>query len=308
MIEPQDLSLLIKKRAAELGFAACGIVEAAPVDADVRAGFERWLAGGNNGTMAYMTGHFEKRINPTLLVDGCRSIIVVAQNYFPATATPSISRYAQGTDYHYVVKEKLARLLDYIREFCPVEGRAFCDSAPVLERYWAVKAGLGWCGKNHQLIIPGAGTHFFLGELLVDVNLCYDAPYEGNRCGNCSACIDACPGKAFDADGFDARRCLSYFTIEYGGDLPEKFDEMAEKCFYGCDRCQTACPHNRFATSHDEPLFSPSDELLAMTPDDWRSLTKEQFNKLFKHSAAKRCGYDRLMRNIRATLGPENNK
>jgi epoxyqueuosine reductase len=240
-------------------------------------------------------------MDPTLLVEGCRSIIVVAQNYYPATASPNLSRYAQGKDYHRVIKDKLFLLLEYINSTTPAKGRAFCDSAPVAERYWAVQAGIGTYGRNRQLIIPGNGTHFFLGELFIDVETEYDTPLTENLCNNCNACIRNCPTGALSEKGLDARRCLSYLTIEYRGELlPETSEKMGE-CFYGCDRCQTVCPHNRAAQPNDEPQFSPSNELLSMKSNDWKELTKEKFDNLFKDSAVQRCGYEQLMRNIKAS-------
>ncbi len=302
MTGKQELSLLIKQRAAELGFSACGIVKAEAVAATVRKEYEEWIAQGAHGEMGYMARNFEKRMDPTLLVEGCRSIVVVAQNYYSRTASPYISKYAQGKDYHRVVKDKLFRLLEYINTHTAVNGRAFCDSAPVAERYWAVQAGIGTCGKNRQLIIPGHGTHFFLGELFIDAEAEYDTPIEKSLCNNCNACIKNCPTGALGDKMFDARRCLSYLTIEYRGELPTEISGQTEKCFYGCDRCQSACPHNRMAAPHNEPQFAPSDELLTMQKADWEGLTKEQFDSLFKDSAVQRCGYEQLMRNIKASM------
>ena len=300
MTEQQRLSLLIKKRAEELGFSACGIVKAEAVKASVRREFEEWIAQGAHGEMGYMARNLEKRMDPTLLVEGCRSIVVVAQNYYPTTASPHISRYAQGKDYHRVVKDKLFQLLEYINTITPTKGRAFCDSAPVLERYWAVQAGLGTCGRNRQLIIPGCGTHFFLGELFIDAEAEYDTPLKESLCNGCNACIRNCPTGALSENGFDARQCLSYLTIEYRGELPTATGEQLGGCFYGCDRCQSACPHNRAAKPHNEPQFTPSDELLTMSESNWKELTKEKFDTLFKDSAVKRCGYEQFMRNIEA--------
>ena len=301
MTEKQKLSQQIKQRAAELGFSACGIVKAEAVNAATRKEFEEWIAQGAHGEMGYMARNFEKRMDPTLLVEGCRSIIVVAQNYYPSTASPNLSRYAQGKDYHRVVKDKLFLLLEYINTIIPTKGRAFCDSAPVLERYWAVQAGIGTYGRNRQLILPGSGTHFFLGELFIDVETDYDAPLQQSLCNNCNACIRSCPTGALSENNFDARRCLSYLTIEYRGEfLPETSEKMGE-CFYGCDRCQSACPHNRQAQPHNEPQFTPSNELLSMKSNDWKELTKEKFDSLFKDSAVQRCGYEQIIRNIKAS-------
>jgi epoxyqueuosine reductase len=248
-----------------------------------------------------MARNFEKRMDPTLLVEGCRSIIVVAQNYYPATASPNLSRYAQGKDYHRVVKDKLFLLLEYINTITPAKGRAFCDSAPVLERYWAVQAGIGTYGRNRQIILPGSGTHFFLGELFIDLETEYDVPLQQSLCNNCNACIRSCPTGALSENNFDARRCLSYLTIEYRGELLPETNEKIGVCFYGCDRCQSACPHNRQAQPHNEPQFTPSNELLSMKSNDWKELTKEKFDSLFKDSAVQRCGYEQIIRNIKAS-------
>lgn len=301
MTEKQKLSQLIKQRAAELGLSACGIVKAEAVNAATRKDFEEWIAQGAHGEMGYMARNFEKRMDPTLLVEGCRSIIVVAQNYYPAIASPNLSRYAQGKDYHRVVKDKLFLLLEYINTITPAKGRAFCDSAPVLERYWAVQSGIGTYGRNRQIILPGSGTHFFLGELFIDLETEYDVPLQQSLCNNCNACIRSCPTGALSENNFDARRCLSYLTIEYRGELLPETNEKIGVCFYGCDRCQSACPHNRQAQPHNEPQFTPSNELLSMKSNDWKELTKEKFDSLFKDSAVQRCGYEQIIRNIKAS-------
>ena len=299
-MEPRELSTLIKQRARELGFTACGITRATAVSDDMRRQFDEWIASGANGGMNYMAGNYEKRMDPTLLVEGCRSIIVVAQNYYTSNFSPYLSRYAQGKDYHKVVKDKLFQLLQYINQLTPTKGRAFCDSAPVLERYWAVQAGLGWCGKNRQLVVPHAGTHFFLGELFIDTETAYDAPYTATHCGNCNACIENCPTGALSNKGLDARKCLSYLTIEHRDKLPGDTGEKMGECFYGCDRCQSVCPHNRHAHTTDEKLFYPSEALLEMQASDWAGMTQERFDELFHESAVQRCGYLQLMRNIEA--------
>ena len=252
--------------------------------------------------MQYLERNCDKRFNPTMLVEGCKSIICVAMNYTPKQHIEGIADYAQGLDYHKVVKERLYMLLQSINCVQNVQGRAFCDSAPVLERYWAVKSGIGYIGRNRQLIVPGKGSNFFLGELLIDIELCYDAPCERDFCGNCSKCIDACPGKALNEEGMDARKCLSYLTIEHRDKLPENIGEKMGNCFYGCDRCQTVCPHNRFATPNTMPELQPSPLLLQMTKEKWSTLTKEEYKELFRHSAVERCKYEQLMRNI-AALG-----
>ncbi len=301
MTEKQKLSHFIKQQAAELGFSACGIAKAEAVSVATRKEYENWIAQGAHGDMSYMARNLEKRVNPTLLVEGCRSIVVVAQNYYPRTTiTPYISRYAQGKDYHRIVKDQLFKLLEQINSHTPVKGRAFCDSAPILERFWAVQAGLGTCGRNRQLIIPGYGTHFFLGELFIDIETEYDTPLKENLCNNCNACIKSCPSGALSEKGLDARRCLSYLTIEHRGELPPGTN-LPDRCFYGCDRCQSACPHNRMAPPHNEPQLDPTEELLAMNSENWENLTKETFDTLFKESAVQRCGYEQLMRNIKAS-------
>lgn len=299
MMDKRELTRYVKDQAIQLGFDMCGIANAAPVAEETATYCNRWIEQGRNGTMSYLERNCDKRYNPTLLVEGCRSVIVVALNYFPQRPVEGISHYALGEDYHKVVKERLFMLLKRINEKRTCHGRAFCDSAPVLERYWAVEAGLGWIGHNHQLIIPGKGSYFFIGELLVDIGLEYDTPYTDNHCGKCNRCIESCPTCALDKDGFDARKCLSYLTIEYRGKLPENIGEKMGNCFYGCDRCQTACPHNRFAKPNNIPELQTKPELLQMTPGDWRRLAKEQYDNLFCNSAVERCGYEQLVRNIK---------
>ena len=294
-----ELSSYIKDEAQNLGFSACGIAKAQAVEATSAQYCSQWVQEGNNGTMQYLERNCEKHYDPTLLVNGCKSIVVVALNYAPTKPIEGISHYALGADYHKVVKDRLFMLLNRINEKQQCQGRAFCDSAPVLERYWAVKAGLGWIGRNHQLIIPQKGSYFFIGELFIDIELEYDTPYTQNHCGNCKKCIESCPTCALKESGFDARRCLSYLTIEYRGELPENIGEKMGKCFYGCDRCQTACPHNRFAEPNNITELQPKAELLQMSAKEWSTLTKEQYDMLFSHSAVERCGYEQLMRNIR---------
>lgn len=297
-----ELTRYIKTEALRLGFDVCGIAPASPVSSQVADEVNRWVADGNYGTMAYMERNSEKRLNPCLLVEGCKSIISVALNYYPGDNSCEecmhLSRYARGADYHKVVKDKLYLLLQSINSVAECKGRPFCDSAPVLERYWAVQAGLGWVGRNRQLIIPKAGSHFFLGELLVDIELDYDTPFDKSYCGNCRKCIDACPGGALSPTGIDARKCLSYLTIEHRGELPENLGEKMKNCFYGCDACLKACPHNRFAIPTREEAFHSPEKLSQMSDDDWLSLSEEEYSNLFSHSAVERCGYSQLKRNI----------
>ena len=300
MITKEDLSIFIKSEAKRLGFDICGIAKAEAVAPEVAAIYNHWIEQGKHATMGYLERNSEKRFNPALLVDGCKSIISVAMNYAPKQAIKGIANYAQGKDYHKIVKDRLFLLLQSINSVSPVQGRAFCDSAPVLERYWAMKSGIGYIGHNRHLIIPGKGTNFFLGELLLDIELYYDTPLQRDLCGNCRKCIDSCPGKALSENGLDANRCLSYLTIENRGDLPENIGEKMGNCFYGCDRCQAVCPHNRFATPNSTPELQPSEQLLQMTESKWHSLTKDEYDTLFAESAVQRCGYEHLVRNIAA--------
>lgn len=300
MMSKSEITAYIKAEALRLGFDICGIAKAVPVPAEVAAAYNSWLQEGKHATMQYMQRNCEKRLDPTQLVQGCRSIIVVAMNYAPKQQIEGIANYAQGKDYHKVVKDRLFLLLQSINSVCEVQGRAFCDSAPVLERYWAREAGIGYIGRNRQLIIPGKGSNFFLGELLVDIELCYDSPEQRNLCGNCTRCIDNCPGGALNEKGLDANKCLSYLTIENRGELPENIGEMMGNCFYGCDRCQAVCPHNKFSTPNDTPELQPSEALLKMTTERWQALSEKEYKSLFAESAVERCGYEQLMRNIKA--------
>lgn len=261
--------------------------------------------------MAYLENYPDKRFDPRLLVPGVRSIVSVALNYAPSrrmpTDAPQFASYALGKDYHDVVKHKLSQLAERLGFELSDQVRAFCDSAPVLERYWAVRAGLGWIGRNHQLIIPHAGSMFFLGELFLPVEVDYDKPME-SRCGTCNNCVEACPTQALkrNADGdtckFDSRLCLNYQTIENRGEIPDELAAKLAPYIYGCDRCQSACPWNRFAVPNTTPELQPSDELLAMKREDWLTLTEEEYRKLFKGSAVKRAKYAGLMRNIKDAL------
>lgn len=296
----EELTAHIKAEALRLGFDVCGIVKADAVSSETAKMYNGWIKEGRHATMHYLERNSEKRFNPTLLVEGCKSIICVAMNYTPKQMIDGIADYAQGKDYHKIVKDRLYLLLQGINNIHKVQGRAFCDSAPVLERYWAAAAGIGYIGRNRQLIIPGKGSRFFLGELLVDAELCYDTPLQRDLCGNCRKCIENCPGKALSDTGLDANRCLSYLTIEHRGELPENIGETMGNCFYGCDRCQAVCPHNRFATPNSIPELQPNEALLQMKEEQWHTLTKETYDKLFEGSAVERCGYEQLVRNITA--------
>ena len=310
MLTGQSLKDNIKAEASRLGFFVCGFAKAAPVTDAMRRHYLDWLAEGGNADMAYLSNHLDKRFDPRLLVPGVKTIVVVALNYFPAhrlpDGEPQIADYALGLDYHDIVKQKLRQLAENVGF---ADYRAFVDTAPVLERYWAVQAGLGWIGKNQQLIIPHAGSEFFLGELFITEELQPDEP-KLNRCGTCHSCVDACPTHAVclpiehvegygDITKFDARRCLSYQTIENRGELSEEANAAMGDTFYGCDRCQHACPWNRFAKPCTEPLLQPREELLDMTRQKWDNLTVDDYRRLFKGSAVKRAKYEGLMRNIK---------
>lgn len=316
MLTSISLKDKIKAEASRLGFFVCGFARAEPVSEAMRGHYLGWLADGRNADMAYLGNNLDKRFDPRLLMPGVKTIVVVAQNYFPARrlpeGEPQIADYALGLDYHDIVKQKLRQLAATVGI---ADYRAFVDTAPVLERYWAVRAGLGWIGKNQQLIIPHAGSEFFLGELFVTVELPPDEPLP-NRCGTCHRCVDACPTHALslpatcvegygDITRFDARLCLSYQTIENRGELTVDAKAAMGDTFYGCDRCQRACPWNRFAKPSTEPLLQPREELLAMTRQKWENLSEEDYRRLFKGSAVKRAKYEGLMRNIKACLAGE---
>lgn len=299
------ISYDIKEEAQRLGFSACGFAKAEPVNEEATQALDQWTEKGYHANMLYMERNRHLRLDPTQLVPGCRTLIVVALNYYPQRLLPKesyqIAYYAYGKDYHQVVKDKLHQLYSYIKEIVPhVEGRAFCDTAPLLERYWAVKAGLGFIGRNRQLIIPREGSYFFLGVLAVNIEL--DAYPHSNSlsCGDCKRCLIACPTKALTTDGIDCKRCLSYLTIEHRGPIP---DEMAKKLgqrIYGCDTCQQVCPHNRYAQCTEESSFDLSLERASMTNEDWHTLTPERYKELFKNSAIDRAGYEGLKRNMEA--------
>lgn len=298
---PRELSSYIKAEAKRLGFAVCGIAKAGIVPPEEVKRYTEWINNGNHGTMSYLERNCDKRENPALLVPGCKSIVSVAMSYAQPAAPKThlhLSRYAQGKDYHKVVKERLHALLKSINEATGANGRAFCDSAPVLEHYWAEQAGIGRVGINRQLIIPGLGTFFFLGELFIDQEAEADTPIHRNPCINCNRCIINCPTGALTKTGFDARKCLSYLTIEHRGDLPENIGEKMGKCFYGCDRCNASCPHNGNDEQETAKELLPSEELAAMSDEEWFALNEERYDKLFKDSAVERAGYAQLMRNI----------
>ncbi len=298
----EKYSQLIKAESKRLGFLSCGISKAEFLE-DEAPRLESWLNKNHHGQMAYMENHFDKRLNPKLLVDDSKSVISLLFNYFPSEEQNSdsykISKYAYGQDYHFVMKEKLKELLNTIQsQIGDVSGRAFVDSAPVLDKAWAAKSGLGWIGKNSNLITQKVGSFYFIAELIIDLELEYDYPTT-DHCGTCTACIDACPTDAIVAPYVvDGSKCISYFTIELKDNLPiemkSKFDDWA----FGCDVCQDVCPWNRFSKPHNEPLFNPNPELLSFSKKDWEEITNDTFNKVFKNSAVKRTKFEGFKRNI----------
>ncbi len=264
---------------------------------------ENWLNKNMNGEMTYMENYFDKRLDPTVLVPDSKSVISLLLNYFPLETQPSdtykISKYAYGTDYHFVIKDKLKQLMQFIsEEIGEVHGRAFVDSAPVLDKAWAAKSGLGWIGKHSNLLTKQLGSFYFIAELIVDLDLEYDTPVT-DHCGSCTACIDACPTNAIVADRVvDGSKCISYFTIELKNEIPTSQKGNFEDWMFGCDICQDVCPWNRFSKPHSEPLFNPHPELLSITKKDWEEITEEVFQQLFKKSAVKRTKFSGLKRNI----------
>lgn len=298
----EKYSQLIKAESKRLGFLSCGISKAEFLEEEAPR-LESWLNKNHHGQMSYMENHFDKRLNPKLLVDDSKSVISLLLNYFPSEEQNSdsykISKYAYGQDYHFVIKEKLKELLNTIQlQIGEVSGRAFVDSAPVLDKAWAAKSGLGWIGKNSNLITQKVGSFYFIAELIIDLELEYDYATT-DHCGTCTACIDACPTDAIVAPYVvDGSKCISYFTIELKDNLPiemkGKFDDWA----FGCDVCQDVCPWNRFSKPHNEPLFNPNPELLSFSKRDWDEITNDTFNKVFKNSAVKRTKFEGFKRNI----------
>jgi epoxyqueuosine reductase len=293
---------IIKAESKRLGFLSCGISKAGFLEEEAPR-IENWLNNNMNGQMSYMENHFDKRLNPTHLVDDAKSVISLLLNYYPSELqnqdSYKISKYAYGQDYHHVIKEKLKELLYFIQtEIGQVSGRAFVDSAPVLDKAWAAKSGLGWVGKNSNLITQKVGSFYFIAELIVDLELDYDTPTT-DHCGSCTACLDACPTEAIVAPYVvDGSKCISYFTIELKDNLPHELKGKFDDWMFGCDVCQDVCPWNRFSKPHNEPLFQTSSDILNFSKSDWEEITTDTFQKVFKNSAVKRTKYEGLLRNI----------
>lgn len=300
---PSTYSQMIKAEAQRLGFLACGISKAEFLE-DEAPRLERWLRQGMHGEMGYMENHFDKRLDPRKLVPGAKSVVSLLLNYFPRErqqeGTYRVSKYAYGEDYHRVIKDKLHELLAFISAAIgQVQGRAFVDSAPVLDKAWAARSGLGWVGKNSNLLTREVGSFYFIAELILDLELETDGPVT-DHCGTCTACLDACPTQAIvQPYVVDASRCISYFTIELRNQIPEGFKGLWDDWIFGCDVCMDVCPWNRFAKPHREPRFEARKELLEMSRGDWEELTEEVFAGLFSKSAVKRAKFEGLKRNVR---------
>ena len=281
---------------------SCGVSKAGFLEQEAPR-LEDWLNKNRNGEMHYMENHFDKRLDPTLLVPGAKSVVSLLLNYYPEETqredSYKISKYAYGTDYHFVIKDKLKEFLEAIRAHIgEVDGRAFVDSAPVLDKAWAAKSGLGWVGKNSNLLTKQVGSFFFIAELIIDLELEYDTPVT-DHCGSCTACIDACPTQAIvDPYVVDGSKCISYFTIELKNEIPDYAKGKMDDWMFGCDVCQDVCPWNRFSKPHNEPLFNPKPELLQYSKKEWKELTQEVFSEIFKKSPVKRTKFSGLKRNI----------
>jgi epoxyqueuosine reductase len=302
VLSNQKYTSLIKQEATRLGFLSCGISKAGFLEEEAPR-LEHWLQSQMHGQMSYMENHFDKRLDPTLLVDGAKSVISLILNYYPSenqnAGSYKISKYAYGQDYHFVIKEKLTALLHFIQtEIGEVSGRAFVDSAPVLDKAWAAKSGLGWLGKNGNLISKQVGSFYFIAELIVDLDLEYDHA-TSDHCGSCTACLDACPTQAIVAPYVvDGSKCISYFTIELKEAIPMEMKSTFDDWAFGCDVCQDVCPWNKFSKPHNEPLFNPNPEILSFTKKDWEEITQDVFQKVFKNSAVKRTKLEGFKRNI----------
>lgn len=310
MANSEKYSVLIKQEARRLGFDACGIAIARPLDDDARR-LEQWLKKGMQGGMQYMENYFDLRIDPAKLVPGARSVVTLLLNYYPkekqAEDAPKIAKYAWGTDYHYVIRDKLNALLQYIKtEIGDVNGRGFVDSAPVLERSWAVNSGLGWVGKNGNLLNKQMGSFFFIATLITDLELAADAPFQTDHCGTCTRCMDACPTQAIvSPTEVDGSKCISYLTIELKDALmPDEFARKMDGWMFGCDVCQDICPWNRFSRPSSEQYFTPIPEVLNLSLQEWEEMSEEAFRKIFKSSPLARPKWKGIQRNIVAIKQP----
>ncbi len=294
----------IKSEAQRLGFMSCGISKAGFLEEEAPR-LESWLNKNMHGEMQYMENYFDKRLDPTKLVEGAKSVISLLLNYYPHELqneeSYKISKYAYGRDYHFVIKDKLKKFMHTLQEEVgEVHGRAFVDSAPILDKAWAAKSGLGWIGKHSNLLSKKAGSFYFIAELVVDLDLEYDVPVT-DHCGSCTACIDACPTQAIvEPYKVDGSKCISYFTIELKNEIPEYAKSHLDDWMFGCDVCQDVCPWNRFSKPHSEPLFNPNPKLLTYDKKDWEEITQEVFSEIFRKSAVKRTKFSGLKRNVNA--------
>ena len=299
MYSSDSLSKLIKEKSYDLGFSYCGISKAEFLEEEAPR-LEAWLKSDKQGEMSYMNNHFDKRLDPRELVPGSKSVISLLYNYSTSNQQKEdsykVSKYAYGVDYHFVVKSKLKDLVTELKSIIgDFDCRIFVDSAPVMDKVWAKKSGLGWIGKNSNLIHPKAGSYFFIAEIICDLELNYDGPIK-DFCGTCTKCIDACPTEAITPYVVDGSKCISYLTIELKNQIPESFTNKFNDWIFGCDICMDVCPWNRFSTPHNEPLFQPNQLFLDMSKTDWEELSDEVFSKLFKNSPimrAKKAGLDR---------------
>ena len=304
IIQKHQLSEALKNKAYEIGFSFCGITPARFLEEEVPR-LESWLNKGLHGIMAYMANYFDKRLDPRLLVDNAKTVISLAFNYFPVHFQPDdaqykVSKYAYGADYHDVLRKKLRQLESFLQQsFGNINIRCFVDSAPVLERAWAVLSGIGWIGRNSMLITRRNGSFFFLAEIITDIELEYDKSFGGNYCGDCSRCIDACPTGAITDFKIDANRCISYLTIELKDEFSPALKDIYKNWIFGCDICQDICPWNRFSTAGNESSFNPLPDLFELRATEWEQMEEEIFKQMFRHSALKRTKISGLRRNIR---------